>query len=219
MAHSVKIMAKCLLCAAQGAEKLTDPPNYWHCKVCELRFLDTALRLKSEAEKARYDTHQNDNQGYENFLAPLFEQLSSRLAPGAQGLDFGAGPAPTLARLFRRHGFTVEPYDPFYCPNLEALERTYDFVVSSEVVEHFYDPSKEFRRIYNLLKPGAWLGIMTEVYLPRIDFAHWPYRRDPTHVVFYARETFQWLAEHFAFINLTYVGERIVLLQRAPSTK
>ena len=206
-------MLKCPLCGCQG-RALAAVEHYFACSNCALHFVDPKAHLAPLAEKARYDRHRNNpgDAGYTDFLRPLVGIMQQRVPAGACGLDFGSGPYPALAEMLRHEGFTMDLYDPFYWP--ENPRQTYDFIVSSEVVEHFRTPDREFRRLYDLLKPGGWLGIMTLLLEPTEDFASWHYRRDPTHVVFYTRSTFQWISEHHGMVHLTYSGERIVLLQR-----
>ena len=48
----------------------------------------------------------------------------------------------------------------------------------AEVVEHFFNPYQEFKRLDDLLKINSWLGIMTSFYDKSINFEDWYYRRD-----------------------------------------
>jgi hypothetical protein len=207
----------CPLCASYESRPLaTDAGEYFHCGECDLRFLHHGARLDAHEEKTRYQSHENqiDDPGYRKFLEPLFHEIGARVRPGAHGLDFGAGPGPALADMFRVANFNVEIYDPYFWPDESKLEQTYDFVVASEVVEHLYSPAEEFARLFSLLKPGGHLGLMTLLVEPHTDFATWYYRRDPTHVVFYSRATFEWIAHRFGFSELSFRGERVVTLRR-----
>jgi cyclopropane fatty-acyl-phospholipid synthase-like methyltransferase len=174
-----------------------------------------AKRFTPEREKARYLTHKNDpaDAGYIAFVRPLFEALQARLAPGARGLDFGCGAGSALAPLFTGAGHAIANYDPFFFP--EPPEGPFDFIAASEVVEHLYEPRREFRRLHDWLKPRGWLGVMTLLITKDTDFANWHYRRDPTHVAFYSSFTFEWIAHEFGFEKIIFSGERIVLLRRA----
>jgi hypothetical protein len=62
-----------------------------------------------------------------------------------------------------------------------------------------------------MLNPGGTLYISTLLYHDSIPFANWHYRRDPTHVFLYRRETFSWIAEHFGFDKLEIQGRVIAL--------
>lgn len=207
----------CVLCASENVEPLQSTPGeYFHCLVCDLRYLHPRARLSPAEERVRYDLHNNDpnDSRYLDFLRPLLVALEAQVPAGASGLDFGCGPAPVLADMFRTRGFKVETYDPFFQPQPPAVDAQYDFISSSEAAEHFYDPLREFTRLHAWLKPGGWLGIMTAMVEPQIDFANWYYRRDPTHVVFYSRATFQWLAGHLGFAAPVFASDKIALLRR-----
>jgi SAM-dependent methyltransferase len=209
---------KCPLCELSDCRPLAAPDHndFLHCAICDLRFLHPHLRLSPTDEKARYESHQNDlhDPRYRNFLDPLLQAMRSVISPGSRGLDFGAGPGPALAEMLKEVGHFVDVYDPFYWPDSTKLEKQYDFVVASEVIEHLFDPAAEFARLFSLLRPGGYLGLMTLFVEPETDFANWYYRRDPTHVVFYSRQTLQWIASHFGFTELRFVGERVVTLRR-----
>jgi 2-polyprenyl-3-methyl-5-hydroxy-6-metoxy-1,4-benzoquinol methylase len=112
----------------------------------------------------------------------------------------------------RGHHMTV--YDPLFAPDISALERQYDFVTCTEVVEHFHQPAREFELLASLVRPGGVLAIMTSLLHDGIDFQKWHYRRDPTHVSFYRRHTFIWLARHLGLpVRGTDEGF-IVIMQR-----
>lgn len=175
--------------------------RYFRCGVCHLTFLAPEQRPGKEAARAHYGTHENDaaDPRYRRFLDRLAAPLAERLAPGAEGLDFGAGPAPALAEMLRERGFRVRVYDPLFAPHQDALRRTYDFIACSETAEHFFDPSAEFARLDAMLRSGGWLGVMTEMLEDDASFTTWRYARDPTHICFYRAATMMWIAEHFGW--------------------
>lgn len=105
-------------------------------------------------------------------------------------------------------------YDPFFWPDSTVFEGKFDFITASEVMEHLYSPKMELQRLFAMLRPGGWLGVMTLFYDARIDFAGWHYRRDPTHVAFYSHRTLVWLALQLGFEKPIFSGERIALLRR-----
>src|SRR5699024_8178290 len=118
------------------------------------------------------------------FLGRLFTPLAARLSPGAQGLDFGAGPGPTLSLIFEEAGYSMAIFDPFYAPDASVWQRHYDFITATEVVEHLAAPGREIERLLGRLRPGGWLGLMTKRVHSREAFGDWHYIRDPTHVTF-----------------------------------
>ena len=171
---------------------------YWECNVCGSKFLDPKNYISNSDEKKHYLKHDNSitDQNYKNFLLKLFEPFKDKISTSDIGLDYGCGFAPALANIFKSYGFKVELYDPFFFPNKDVLLKKYKFITCSEVVEHFFNPYDEFDKIDNLLDNNSWFGVMT-TFLPKDDlFENWYYRRDPTHVVFYKKETFQYIGVH-----------------------
>ncbi|SFU41533.1 Methyltransferase domain-containing protein [Halomonas korlensis] len=190
--------------------------DYRQCLRCDLVFVPPAQRLSREAEKAIYDRHDNTpgDAGYRRFLSRLFDPLHQRLAPGARGLDFGAGPGPTLSVMFEEVGHPMAIYDPFYAPATFALTRRYDFITASEVVEHLFEPGRELERLAGMLHPDGWLALMTKRVTSKDAFARWHYIRDPTHVSFFSEASFVWLAQHLQ-LSLTLPAADVALLHKS----
>lgn len=189
--------------------------SYGRCGVCALVFLDPAERPGPEEELAHYRTHENDpdDPRYRAFLSRLIDPLRPHLRPGMTVLDYGSGPGPAIRPMLAPHGVEVLHWDPFFALDEAALARTYDAITCSETAEHFFEPMKEFARMDRLLKPGGRLGLMTEVLTDAVDFRSWWYRRDPTHVCFYAPRTFAWLADRFRW-GMTVAGRTVVLFAK-----
>ncbi len=177
--------------------------------------MDASQLPDPDFEYQRYRLHQNDpdDPKYRAFLSRLAEPLLSRLEPNREGLDYGCGPGPALARMLAEAGHAVHLYDPFFYPDDTALTRRYDFITCTEAAEHFHRPFQEFVRLDGLLRPGGWLAVMTSFQTDDSRFADWHYRRDPTHVVFYRKETFLRLAEDFGW-ECTVPRLDVVLLKR-----
>lgn len=190
--------------------------SYLSCNNCQLVFVPERYWLEPSSEKAEYDRHRNDpaDPNYRTFLSRLSIPLLQRLTPGQKGLDFGCGPGPALAAMFEEQGHRVELFDPFYQNNPTALKTKYDFICATEVVEHLRQPAKEFQLLFSLLKPGGWLGMMTKLVRDQKAFGNWHYIRDPTHICFYSRATFAFLAQHFA-AELQIVGNDVILLGKS----
>ena len=104
-------------------------------------------------------------------------------------------------------------FDPIYADNPDVLHGQYDFITCTEVVEHFADPGQELRRLFSLLKPGGVLGIMTKQVRSPQAFSQWHYKNDPTHVCFFSRETFLWLARRYHW-HPEFFGNDVILLIR-----
>ena len=72
---------------------------------------------------------------------------------------------------------------------------------------------EEFDKINDLLDNNSWFGVMT-TFLPKDDlFDNWYYRRDPTHVVFYKKETFQYIAFQRNW-HVFFPSENVVLFYK-----
>ena len=204
----------CPLCHADNLEPYyQDKRRYFQCQICQLVSVAPEYFLAPEEEKAEYDLHQNDpdDPGYRKFLSRLYEPVHKKLKAGSQGLDFGSGPGPTLSLMFEEAGFAVALYDPFYAPDRSVFKKSYNFIVTSEVVEHLHQPRKELETLWSCLIPGGIMGIMTKRVLDKTAFASWHYKNDRTHVCFFSQESFHWLADHLQ-ADLEFYGDDVVLL-------
>jgi hypothetical protein len=209
---------KCPLCKA--AKKTTlfhrgKRRNYFQCLRCSLVFVDPDQFLSKKDEKAEYDLHLNlpDDTGYQNFLKRIIVPMQKGLEKGSSGLDFGSGPGPVLSEIFKKAGFPMALYDRFYAPDLKVFEKQYDFITATEVVEHLHDPGKELDRLWTCLKPGGRLGIMTKLVMDKKAFASWHYKRDLTHVCFFSKTTFKWLAELFR-AEITFAEKDVIIFYK-----
>jgi hypothetical protein len=208
----------CPLCASDDVTPLAHAHgrDFIGCADCGLAFVEPSQRPPAAAERARYETHENDpsDAGYRAFLGRLFEPLAARLPPGAEGLDYGSGPGPTLSLMLREAGFPTAIYDPYFAPDLAAFERTYDFVTCTETAEHFFAPAAEFDRLDALLRPGGWLAVMTTILTDEQALETWWYARDPTHVCFYRAETMEWIARRYGWL-LERTHANVALFRKA----
>ncbi|MBU2531886.1 MAG: class I SAM-dependent methyltransferase [Alphaproteobacteria bacterium] len=195
--------ARCLLCASADVAlfQYLEGRLYWRCGTCALTYLDPGQRLLPEDEFNHYLSHENDvdDPGYRRFLSRLSAPLLQRLPPGSRGIDYGCGPGPALAHMLREAGHHVALYDPFFVPDKAVLRVTYDFITCTEVAEHFHEPANEFARFDAMLRPGGLLGLMTSFQTDDTRFATWHYRRDPSHVSFYKRDTLAFMADRMGW--------------------
>ena len=206
----------CPLCESDSTTLyFREQRDYLQCDVCELVFVPANQHMSEAAEKARYDVHENsiEDEGYCRFLNHLLTPLIARLPENAQGLDFGSGPGPTLSLLMAKQGFEMVCYDKYYAADESLLSQSYDFVTSTEVVEHVRSPKIVIEQLVKMLKPGAYLGIMTSLLPPFDKFANWHYKRDLTHIVFYSDRTFEWIAKHYD-LELEILRRDVVILKR-----
>lgn len=192
----------CFLCA-QPLKPLVGSSfeaQFERCTSCELILRKRSHRLSIDDARAFYETHQNDvlDERYRRFLSKVTEPLIARLPCTARGLDYGSGPAPALATLMNQAGFDTVSYDPLFAADDSLLRKTYDFVTSTEVVEHFLDPDQDWTRLFSLLRQGGLLAVMTEWYRGQWPLSTWRYARDPTHNVLYTQIALTRVARRFA---------------------
>lgn len=202
----------CPLCHNIGSNFYTGNDKlYYQCSHCKGVFLDPAYRPDKDSEKSRYLTHDNDvnDSGYQQFVSPITSAVMHDYSTKHQGLDFGAGTGPVISKVLTDNQFNIKAYDPFFHNHPQLLDETYDFIACCEVIEHFYNPSKEFALLKSLLKPKGRLYCMTDIYHENIDFHSWYYKNDPTHVFFYQQQSFVYIKEEFGFSDICIDGRLI----------
>lgn len=188
--------------------------HYYRCPQCDAIQLDEIHLLDSKAEKARYDTHNNDvfDLGYQKFVSPIVKYILKEFDKNHKGLDFGAGPGPVISKLLIDQGYQINQYDPHYYPNTSVLDYKFDYIVACEVIEHFNHPKKDFYLLRNLITDlGQWI-FMTDIYDDSISFSDWYYKNDETHVIFYTKKTFNFLKETYGFNDLI-INKRLIILK------
>jgi SAM-dependent methyltransferase len=207
----------CSLCKA-AADYFYSGRNgeYFRCQRCRGIFLAPQYFLDEQAEKVRYQTHNNDPEDirYQNFVSPIVDAISILFSAEHKGLDFGCGTGPVIEHLLGQKGFSINLYDPFFRNNPFVLTKKYDFIACCEVIEHFHQPEREFRLLFSLLNPGGKLFCMTQFYRDDTDFKNWNYKDDPTHVFFYHPDTARFIRENFGFVSCQ-VKKRLVIFEKA----
>lgn len=206
----------CPLCSAPAHWLQDDRKrSYWQCEQCLMVHVPAHWQLTAEQEKAEYDRHENhpDDPGYRRFLSRLAVPLLERLPAASSGLDFGCGPGPALAMMLREHGHQVALHDLYYHPNPEALAQQWDFITATEVVEHLAAPREVLEHLWQCLKPGGWLGLMTKRVTSPEAFRTWHYKSDPTHISFFSAQSFRWLAAQWQ-AELELIGADVALLRK-----
>lgn len=175
--------------------------------------MDASSHLNEQQEKSRYLEHNNNvnDDGYQQFVSPITSAVLRHHAPQQQGLDFGAGTGPVIAKVLTDNEFEMDLYDPFFHHAPALLEQQYDYIVCCEVMEHFYHPDQEFALLKRLLKPNGRLYCMTDLYHDDIDFSNWYYQKDNTHVFFYHQNSLRYIKQQFDFSDLIINGRLIIL--------
>ena len=213
-------MKICTVCKNNKIVTFAEIDNllYWRCQVCEAILLDSKHFITSKSEKKHYLKHNNniDDNGYKDFLLRLINPIRNKIFIDDIGLDYGCGYAPALAHILRQDGYKVELYDPFFFPNKSVFLRKFNFITCTEVIEHFFNPYKEFEKIDNMLPKNSFLAILT-TFIPKDSlFESWYYRRDPTHVVFYNKKTFEIIASQRNWVT-EYPEKNVVIFKKNSS--
>jgi 2-polyprenyl-6-hydroxyphenyl methylase/3-demethylubiquinone-9 3-methyltransferase len=168
-------------------------------------------------------------------LPPVLRLLSSYPAP-ARVLDLGCGNGYLAGQLLDR-GYTTVGVD-LSTSGIEICRRTYpkgrfellradadvlkelgeppfDVVVSTETIEHLYDPKSFVRGAYTALRPGGRFIVSTPYhgYVKNLALAltgKWDEHLNPMwnggHIKFWSRRTLSQLLQEHGFGNLQFLG-------------
>jgi|SRR5690625_1372904 len=192
----------------------SEKEDYYECKICEAVFLSIQQRLSKSEELERYKLHENnvEDPAYQNFLKPITQAIEKDFSTQSIGLDFGCGSGPVAAKMLAEKDYKVNLFDPYFYNNLENLNQQYDFIICCEVMEHFYQPKKEFEKLNSLLKPAGKLYGKTSLMSKAIkkDFGNWYYKDDPTHVFLYTVNTLKKIKENHQFSRFEKFAEFFV---------
>ena len=213
----IKTTISCPLCLSAATRPFYQDKHrdYLRCSGCQLVFVPKQFHLNAADEQAQYDHHENDpnDSGYRKFLGRLADPLLQRLTANSQGLDFGCGPGPCLSVMLEEQGHSMDLFDLYYANNSSVFERQYDFITATEVVEHLSQPMVELQRLWGLLKPGGYLGLMTKLVGDADKFANWHYKTDPTHISFFSEQSFAYLGQQWGSAPV-FMGADVIIFQK-----
>ena len=189
--------------------------TFYVCPNCKLIFEKTDITLQQNELRQRYSQHNNNYEdiGYRNFLLELAKPCFNFLEKfnldkkDISCLDYGCGPTTAMQTIFEKNGFNMDSFDPIFHKN---ILKQYGLITCNEVIEHFEEPLKEFKKIIKLLKPNGTLAIGTFIWNEKIDIKNWNYMNDITHKSFYHIETLQYLAKNLNMVILNY-SNRIII--------
>lgn len=195
---------------------LTNRKNaqFYDCSTCFALVKDTRFYLSPEEEKKHYEKHNNDvnDSGYQKFVAPVTQFVLQNQKASDKGLDFGSGTGPVVSKILTDNQFSITQYDLYFEAIEERLQTKYDYIVCSEVWEHFQQPDKELIQLRKMLHENGRLIVMTLLYSDEINFETWHYRLDLTHVFIYRKETMEFIAEKFN-LELEFISERLIVFK------
>ncbi|MGJ8667732.1 MAG: class I SAM-dependent methyltransferase [Patiriisocius sp.] len=197
---------QCLLCKNQSTKHYANHKarEFVSCDSCGVVSVPCEFHISEEAEKERYLSHNNNvnDTGYQLFVTPIVNSIKSNFNASSNGLDFGAGTGPVIAKMLSEIGYSIKLYDPFFHPDTSVLSETYDYIVCCEVMEHFNNPLKEFHLLKSLLNKNGRLICKTSLLPSKDKFANWFYKNDSTHIIFYTPESLEWIKEKVGFSEL-----------------
>ena len=202
----------CPLCHSSLIRKKN--AQFYDCSTCFALVKDAQFYISPEKEKKHYEKHNNDvnDVGYQNFVSPVTQFVLQHQKASDKGLDFGAGTGPVVSKILTDNQFLIAQYDLYFEPIEERLNSTYDYIVCSEVWEHFQQPDKELIQLAKMLKANGRLIVMTLLYSDEIDFEKWHYRLDVTHVFIYRNKTMEFIASKFN-LELELMTDRLIVFK------
>ncbi len=193
--------------------------NYYRCEDCQFIAKAHNELITENQERDIYAIHQNfiGDEKYEAYFRKFLKKsLIPFIKPTMKGLDFGSGPEPVLATLLEReYNVSMDIYDLFYAPNKVYLNKQYDFIVCTEVLEHLQNPLEYFQLFKTLLTENGVLAIMTQFHNNHIeDFIEWHYTRDRSHISFYTPKTFDVIAKLVGVEILLHDNQKCIVFKR-----
>ena len=209
----MKPQLNCPLCDSAGIHFHDHQERcYYRCSGCKSAFMHPDHHLSLEQERKRYELHNNDvhDPRYQQFVTPLVDLITESFTPDQQGLDFGAGTGPVIAKMLTDRGYQVALYDPFFHDHQHVLEQRYDYIICCEVMEHFYFPRKSFALLRSLLRDSGSLICRTSLFTDDVDFPSWHYKNDETHTFCYHPDAIAWIAHYFDFSRAVITDNTVI---------
>jgi 2-polyprenyl-6-hydroxyphenyl methylase/3-demethylubiquinone-9 3-methyltransferase len=171
------------------------------------------------------------------YLYRSVSRLLQNVPPGAVVMDAGCGNGSFLSlfqdRNWQLHGSDLSPTGieiarktfpniNFFLADGQTLYAEFlktvgpvDVVLSTEVIEHIYDPRGFLRNCYELLKPGGIIILTTPYhgYLKNLLLAvtgkmdrHFTVLWDHGHIKFWSRKTLTQALQETGFTNIEFAG-------------
>jgi len=210
---------KCHICDKSVLSFVDEKTNiiYYHCSECEYIFKSPECYKSFEAQKERYNLHENDenDEGYKAYFERFLDFILPLVKDPENALDFGCGASSLLAQLLEEKGIRCDYYDPIYHPKEAEKDKKYDLIVTREVFDHLHQPKEVFAKLLDQLVEGGYQALQTQFHPNSVEaFKKWYYHQDPTHIVFFRVETFRKLCEMYGCELLSDNGKNMVLLRK-----
>ena len=185
----------CKICGSQTKEvyHANFKVSYFQCINCEFISKDDSATISKEHELKIYNYHNNslEDEGYVKFLKNFVDNAIVPFVKGSKALDFGSGPNPVLSHILKSdYDFSCDIYDLYYSPKKTYLNKLYNLVVCTEVIEHIKYPLDYFKLFKSLLEEDGTLSMMTLLHSNDDEaFLNWHYIRDKSHISFFSLKT------------------------------
>lgn len=206
-------MKFCIFCNQPHIEHfiVKSGKKYWYCRHCKGFFMDIFEQLPKDEQKKRYLLHDNSlqNKGYKEYLdkiikksADYYQRYDKKYKNLIHIFDFGSGPIPALTQLLaQKKYFTenicVKHWDPLFFAYDTGFKTGADIIFCIEVVEHFENPQKDFKKLADVGAKNSIFFIKTQPAPSSIQqFTTWWYKEDATHVAFYSQQALVYCAKN-----------------------
>lgn len=187
--------------------------EYSRCEICSTIFVLPSYYISVEDEVKRYSKHTNsiNDDNYIKFLSRITAPIKERVDKNNIGLDFGCGPGPILKSILKE--YQILEFDPNFRNDINIYSKKWDYIISTEVIEHLKNPYEVITKIWDTIISKGYLFLMTQLYSNEIEFKSWYYKGDPTHIVFFTKESFIWLGKK---LNATveFIDKDIIILKK-----
>jgi 2-polyprenyl-3-methyl-5-hydroxy-6-metoxy-1,4-benzoquinol methylase len=184
-----------------------------------------------------YEYRTSDPEVSHSHLYPCISRLLANVPPGSIVMDVGCGNGSFIS-LFQDRNWQLHASDfsptgielarktfpniHFFLADAETLHTDFlatigqvDVIISTEVIEHVYDPRAFLRNCNSLLKPGGTIVLTTPYhgYLKNLLLAvtgkmdqHFTVLWDHGHIKFWSRKTIFAALTETGFKNLKFAG-------------
>lgn len=210
----------CPLCKSDQFQPAYDfsPYQLVRCRQCGLYYLSPRLTESAMLDHYRQDSYYEQGEaGYDSYLeqettlrqtfARLFINLKRDNMVGGDLLEVGCGYGFLLdeAKSYfdKRVGtdfsseaveYASQYADAVYLGGLDELpqDKQFDCIITTNVIEHVYDPIPFVQNLTSYLKPGGLLVTATpnmDSFIRHILRDGWPSFKSPEHVTYFDRRT------------------------------
>ena len=219
-------MGQCAVCSSTGVSHLTEHNGYEfkQCNQCDFIFLDP-MPNQNELNSQYTNEHKEAEPTYDKASSRLrrafiklprffpyawkkntldlgcgggfIAHVLSLVATSSTGVDISQNAIAYASNRFKRPEFFIKSFT-----ELLDWDMQYDFLYSSEVIEHVSDINLYMRVIQSLVKKNGYVYITTpDLGHPKVpeNIRNWDVFAPPVHVQFFSRKTASILFEKYGF--------------------